>query len=95
MVTEYITNETQGKNSACNMYNTRRVNFLCNGWKLVGGGDISNSESYTQHSRWRHDDHVTGQNIEKSRSSQTNSVSMTQTSTWYKTVLKWETTEFS
>jgi len=36
MITEYIKNETQGKNSACIMYNTRTVNFLWNVWKLGG-----------------------------------------------------------
>ena len=36
MVTEYITNDTQGKNSEYIMYNTRRVNFLWNVWKIRG-----------------------------------------------------------
>jgi hypothetical protein len=71
MVTEYITNEIQGKNSECIMYNTRRVNFLWNGWKLGGRGNMSNSESYTPPSRYIHDDHVTDQNMEKPKSSET------------------------
>jgi hypothetical protein len=51
MVTEYITNETHGKSSKCITYNTRTVNFLWNGGKL-GGKNMSNSESYTENSRY-------------------------------------------
>jgi hypothetical protein len=51
-----------------------------------GEKNMSNTESYTQHSSCVRDDHVTEQNMEKMSSSERSSVSTTQTLTWYKTV---------